>query len=586
MGKTQNKMWTLDGVLDELAQIDKSMGNRQFAFILGAGASFTSGIPTGKSLAEGWLGELHKRECGDGTPLQDWIAGPALGIEGLSFNTAAEHYPQIFERRFRGDQEAGYAALESVMEGKSPSLGYSLLAEIIQHTRHKVVITTNFDNLVADALAMHAHQSPLVVAHESLTGFVRPQLRRPLVAKIHRDLFYSPKNDPEGTSNMEDGWKTALRKLFQYFTPIVVGYGGNDGSLMGLLNSLDAGDIEGRMVWCYLEGSPPPRMAEEVLDKHQGVKVQIPGFDDFMLLLAAKLVKNFDVAAIADRTERLGRERAEHYRKQAEALNRSLAQGSVSQRKTGAVLRQSVEAGKSWWAWQMQASAESDLDKRNEIYLQGLKQFPQNANITGNYALFLVHSRKDYDAAEALYKKALDLDPSHANNTGNYASFLVNPRKDYDAAEALYKKALALDPSDANTVTNYASLLLIRGDSSSLAMSESLIQRAITLWAGAPSQALAEALLYGSLLHELLKASPDTILARLKALLAMDYPRDNWDFSAVFEAVLPKIEPENVALYRALGVAILDGAKVSALDAFERWRRIDPTDPFQDFKAQ
>ncbi len=310
----------------------------------------------------------------------------------------------------------------------------------------------------------------------------------------------------------------------------------------------------------------------------------------------------------------------EHYRKQAEALSRSLAQGSVSQRKTGAVLRQSVEAGKSWWAWEMQASAESDLDKRNEIYLQGLKQFPQSAELTCNYANFLADQRKDYDAAEALYKKALELDPSnanhagnyamladqrkdydaaealykkaleldpsHANNTGNYASFLANPRKDYNAAEALYKKALELDPSNANNTGNYASLLLIRGDSSSLAMSESLIQHVITLSAGAPSQALAEALLDGSLLHELLKASPDTILARLKVLLAMDYPRGNWDFSAVFEAVLPKIEPENVALYRALGVAILDGAKVSALDAFERWRRIDPTDPFQDFKAQ
>ncbi len=42
----------------------------------------------------------------------------------------------------------------TAMEGNVSSLGYSLLAEIIQHTRHKVVITTNFDNLVADALAM------------------------------------------------------------------------------------------------------------------------------------------------------------------------------------------------------------------------------------------------------------------------------------------------------------------------------------------------------------------------------------------------------------------------------------------------
>ena len=451
--------WTLDGVLDELANINRSMSDRQFAFILGAGASFTSNIPTGKALAERWLRDLHLRECIDSSSLEDWVAKPALGIDGLTFSTAAEHYPHIFERRFRGDREAGYAELESAMEGKTPSLGYSLLAEIIQHTRHKVVVTTNFDNLVADALAMHAHQSPLVVAHESLAGFVRPQLRRPLVAKIHRDLFLNPKNDQAGVSTMEEGWTIALRKLFQYFTPIVVGYGGNDGSLMGLLDSLNEGDIAGRMVWCYREGSPPPAPAKRVLHKHQGIQVKIPGFDEFMLRLAAKLVDKFDVAAVAERTARLGQERAERYRQQAEDLQKSLEQGTADQRKTGLVLSQSVQSGKSWWSWQLQASAEPDVIKREEIYRQGLRQFPDSAGLTGSYALFLKNQRKDYDAAEAMFKKALELDPSHATHTGNYALFLKNQRKDYDAAEAMYKKALELDPSDTNNTGNYASFL-------------------------------------------------------------------------------------------------------------------------------
>ncbi len=156
--------WTLDGVLAELAGIHASMTDRQFAFILGAGASFTSDIPTGKHLAQRWLKDLHLRECDDGSDLDDWLSQAWPSASGLSHDTADQHYPQIFERRFSQDRESGYAELELAMEGKSPSLGYSLLAEIIQHTRHKVVVTTNFDNLVADALAMHAHQSPLVVA--------------------------------------------------------------------------------------------------------------------------------------------------------------------------------------------------------------------------------------------------------------------------------------------------------------------------------------------------------------------------------------------------------------------------------------
>ncbi len=823
--------WTLDGVLDELTRIDDEMPDRQFAFILGAGASFKSGIPTGHDLAQRWLRDLHLRECGGSTPLEEWVDSSALGIPNLSFGTAAEHYPEIFERRFRGDRQGGYAALERVMEGKQPSLGYSLLAEIIQHTRHKVVVTTNFDNLVADALAMHAHQSPLVVAHESLTGFVQPKLRRPLVAKIHRDLFLDPINDLAGVSTMEEGWKIALRKLFQYFTPIVVGYGGNDGSLMGLLASLAPGDVVGRMFWCYREGSPPPTAANAVLVKHQGIQVKIPGFDEFMLLLAAKLVKNFDVAALADRTARLGQERADRYRKQAEELRRSSAAGTIAQRRMGLVLSQSVQQGKSWWAWEMQASSEADNNRRDEIYRQGLMQFPNSAELTGNYANFLADQRKDFDAAEAMYKKALELDPGHATHTGNYATFLMNQRKDFDAAEAMYKKALELDPghatntgnyatflmnerkdfdaaeamykkaleldpghatntgnyatfltnqrkdfdaaeamykkaleldpghasntgnyanfltkqrkdfdaaeamyrkaleldpghatntgnyaiylmnqrkdfdaaetmykkaleldpghathtgnyatflmnqhkdfdaaealykkaleldpghathtgnyanflanrrqdfdaaeamfkktlelapddarntgnyayflanrrkdfdaaevvfkktllrdpNNANNLANFASIQLIKSDPKGLLEISLMIRHILQIVVGVPSQAVAEALLYGCLQRELVSGPVGPMLSRLKGLLGLGYERGTWDFSLVFDTVLPRIFPEKHEFYRALGRAILDADQVQSLNQFDSWRIVNATDPFAEFDDQ
>lgn len=468
--------WTLDGVLDELACIHRTMKDRQFAFILGAGASFTSGIPTGRDLAQKWLRDLHLRECSDGQPLNQWLGGCGIGNGSLTWETAAEYYPLIFERRFDGDREAGYAELEAAMENKSPSLGYSLLAEIIQNTPHKVVVTTNFDNLVADALAMHAHQSPLVVAHESLAGFVRPKLRRPLVAKIHRDLFLNPINDAAGVGTMEQGWKIALRKLFQYFTPIVVGYGGNDGSLMDMLASLDSGDIAGRMVWCYRDGSPPPAKAQAVLRKHKGLQVKIPGFDEFMLQLAAKLVKDFDVAAIAERTGKLGQERAERYREQAASLREASARGTPAEQKAGTVLSQSVRSGKSWWAWQLMAQGETDIDRKNSVYLEGLQQFPSSAELVDRYAVFLAVQRKDVDAAEAMFKKSIALDPNSASIVGNYAFFLESRRRDLKGAETLYKKALELDPKYANNLSNYASFLTRSGqlDQAEVLFKESL----------------------------------------------------------------------------------------------------------------
>lgn len=450
--------WTLDGVLDEMKRIHNTMADRQFAFILGAGASFTSGIPTGQKLAKRWLEDLHLRECTNGSSIDNWLSQCGVGDENLTIENAAEFYPEIFERRFDGDREAGYAELEAAMEGKSPSLGYSLLAEIIQHTRHKVVVTTNFDNLVADALAMHAHQSPLVVAHESLASFVRPQLRRPLVAKIHRDLYLNPLNDIAGVSKMELGWKTALKKLFQYFTPVVVGYGGNDGSLMGMLMELDPGDIAGRMIWCYREGSLPPEKARNVLLKHRGVLVKVAGFDEFMLQLAAKLVTDFDVAAIADRTAKLGQLRADRYREQANKLSESSKHGSPAEQRAGEVLTKSVRSGQSWWAWELKAKNQNTPAQRNRVYLDGLKKFPNSVELHVLYANFLASEHRD-DEAEQFYKKGLAIDPNQINLLGSYANFLADRRLNYDAAEEVYKKALEVDPTRAITVGNYANFL-------------------------------------------------------------------------------------------------------------------------------
>ncbi len=89
--------WALEGVLDELVRIHRSMKDRQFAFILGAGASFSSGIPTGHHLAQRWLKDLHLRECVDKRPLQEWIAGCGIGSGSLTWETAADHYSDLFE---------------------------------------------------------------------------------------------------------------------------------------------------------------------------------------------------------------------------------------------------------------------------------------------------------------------------------------------------------------------------------------------------------------------------------------------------------------------------------------------------------
>ena len=316
--------WTLSGLVDTFHQTHKDMGDRRFAFILGAGASVSSGIPSGGRMALRWLRELQKREdrfYDRGHSLEAWATGENLGIPGFSLEKTAEFYPQLFERTFRNDPKRGYLDLEQAMEGAFPGVGYSILAQILATTRHKVVISTNFDNLVAEALSTYAGTQPLVCGHESLAGFARVQLRRPLVLKIHRDLFLNPMNDPATVARLADGWVVALNELFRHYVPMVVGYGGNDGSLMGYLKGLEAEHLPGQLIWCYRQSDGEPgAKVMEVLEHLGGALVPIPGFDELMLGFGACLgMGPLDHRLLEDAETRVRR-----YRKQLAELEASM----------------------------------------------------------------------------------------------------------------------------------------------------------------------------------------------------------------------------------------------------------------------
>ena len=608
--------WNLDGALDVIANIHKDMEDRSFAFILGAGASVTSGIPSGGTLAKRWLEELHKLECRDGGEIEDWVKSGALGIDDLTMDRAAEFYPQIFDRRFGKDPDVGSAALEKAMEGKEPSFGYSLLAEVIQKTRHRVVVTTNFDNLVADALAIHAHRSPLVVAHESLAGYVGPNLRRPLIAKIHRDLFFDPINDAAGVGELEAGWQEALGKLFHNYTPLVIGYGGNDGSLMGFLDKLENAETPGHMIWCYYENSRPPENVLKVIEKHDGVIVAIPGFDEFMLELCGKIIKDFDVTEISRQTEKLGKERVERYRKEVEELTSRTATSTPTQQRTSAALAASAKDETDWWTWELRARAENDPEKKRAVYEAGIRQIPDSSKLHGSFAKFFALGRKDFDAtkalyqkalkldpesvgatgnyatflsgnrqyldeAEAVFKKALKLDPEHVNITASYGAFLADGREDLDAAEAMYNMGLKLDPENAVITANYAALELARDEANDIESARTHATRALDFSRSDPGHPAASALLYLCLCAELLEGCAMPEMARLKRYLHTGFDRGISNYSIVFRSILPQIQEDRRELYEALGAAIQDSELVPALDKFDEWKALEPIDPFE-----
>ena len=477
--------------------------DRPFCFILGAGASRASGITTGGEMAAIWLAEMYEAENFEGLSIEDWATPERLAIPGFTIATLARFYPELYRRRYADLEQAGYAFLEAQMEGKEPSYGYSVLAYLLSETSHRVVVTTNFDNLVADALSIHSSRFPLVVAHDALAQYAAVELRRPLVAKIHGALGFSPKSQPDDIAALPEGWQTALRRILERYTPIVIGYEGNDGSLMSFLQSLPA-QIPDRIFWCvHVPGGKPneclQRVSPEVREcvrARRGRFIPIRGFDELMAKVLSKLRERGSVPDLYERLKERARQRERSYDEQ----QRKLVEASLgsreddlrgpavqSARNTDPALSQAVSGiaesrkDKPWWVWSQEARKAVDADATEAILIQAIEALPNSSDLLSRYALFLEQVRKNANLAEEFYKRAIEADPSNAMSLAFYADFLDKFRGDVNKATEYYQRSLAVDPNFGYSLTNYGSLL---AGQDQMDAAESYLRKAIE---GSPS---------------------------------------------------------------------------------------------------
>lgn len=231
---------TLSGFMKEMKEVSSGPHSRKFCFVLGAGASKESGIKSGQELVDIWEEDLLERNKDSH---QKWKK--ELGITG---ENKYEFYSQYYERRFKKAID-GYNYLEKIMESAKPSLGYVMLSYILTHTKHNVVITTNFDHLLENAVNYYENTIPLVIGHESLAHYITKQITRPMIIKIHRDLLLDPKNRTTEINVLHESWKRALDTVFSEYYPIFIGYAGNDHSLMDYLTNSSDIFAEGKDVF-------------------------------------------------------------------------------------------------------------------------------------------------------------------------------------------------------------------------------------------------------------------------------------------------------------------------------------------------
>ncbi len=272
--------------------------------LLGAGASFRSGVPTAaeavKQIARFVFSERVLRgarppERVKPSEWEAWLQSFPWFIHGA--DRLAENFPLVVEHLLTPAEYRKRVLLELMTPRNDLSAGYKVLADFVMRGLVRTILTTNFDPCLPDALRLrqphirHIHEinrSPGDYAQFNV--FNKCQ-----IVWLHgRAEHYSDKNAAGEIGTLDSALVGLLRPLIAGSPIIVIGYRGSGPSIMeGLFGQNMTGrlDFPHGVFWCVRHGETPHPQAE-ALARRLGSNfrfLEIDGFDELFADLSQEL---------------------------------------------------------------------------------------------------------------------------------------------------------------------------------------------------------------------------------------------------------------------------------------------------------
>ena len=201
-----------------------------FALLLGAGCSITSGIRSATELSKIWLKEIYENEKGESEEDTKKLRDYFTENHSAWYNPNHE-YSSLFEKRY--DLPAQRRAfIEEEVADKFPSLGYAYLIRLIENYYFNTIFTTNFDDLINESFHLFADNNvaeseierdimrPILCAHDSSVKSISITSMRPKIIKLHGDfLFDDIKSTLRETESLEENIRNKFEeKYFLYIS--------------------------------------------------------------------------------------------------------------------------------------------------------------------------------------------------------------------------------------------------------------------------------------------------------------------------------------------------------------------------------
>ncbi len=233
--------------------------NDTFSFLLGAGASVTSGIPSASECIWHWKTSIYETKSDANIfeildrnssqareHVQRWLDSEGIYPKAGSPKEYSDYvtycYPIEDDRR---------KYFQKLCENRKPGIGYKVLPLLFESGLLKSVWSTNFDDLCRDSFIRCGH-TVIDISLDSVDRIIRPTNNSEfLLIKLHGDFKYGALKNTDKELNKQD--ETFRDSLIQYVSDkhlVVSGYSGRDISVMEALTESYKKKGSGRLYWC------------------------------------------------------------------------------------------------------------------------------------------------------------------------------------------------------------------------------------------------------------------------------------------------------------------------------------------------
>lgn len=274
----------------------------QLMWLLGAGVSASAGIMTAWDMIWRFKRDLFiaQRKVSPQTvadlaspSVQQLLDSHIAASESLPAPGSPEEYAALFEAAYPAEKDR-QAFIIAMIKGAKLAYGHLALAALLKADHTRIVWTTNFDHLLADACSRTygTTQDLNIVGLDSpdLAGQAITDQRWPIEVKLHGDFRSRRlKNTTDELREQDTQLGRQLGDACGRFGMIVAGYSGRDDSIMDVLEQRleQPGAFPSGLFWLHRgQDAPLPRVArllERAKAKDcEAALVRIENFDELM----------------------------------------------------------------------------------------------------------------------------------------------------------------------------------------------------------------------------------------------------------------------------------------------------------------